>query len=41
MGSFTKENQMKDIGMKMKDNSMKGVIYEEGNYAVADTIITY
>jgi hypothetical protein len=28
MGYFTRENQLKDLGIKMKDNSMKGVIYE-------------
>jgi hypothetical protein len=27
MGYFTNEKMLKDIGLKMKDNSMKGVIY--------------
>lgn len=26
MGYFTKDNVLKDIGIKMKDNTMKGVI---------------
>jgi len=34
MGFFTKENQMRDIGLKTLDNVMKGIIYEEGVYSL-------
>lgn len=27
MGYFSKDNQLKDIGLKMIDNAMKGTIY--------------
>ncbi len=40
-GTFTKENQMKDIGLKMIDNAMKGIVIEEGIFNLPDTVIKY
>jgi hypothetical protein len=41
VGYFTKENQMKDIGLKTIDNAMKGVIMEEGVFSLPHTLIKY
>lgn len=41
MGFYSKQNQMKDIGIKTLDNVMKGIIFEQGIYNLPDTIIKY
>ncbi len=41
MGYFTKENQLKDIGIKTHNNLMKGIIYEEAIFSVPQTSIKY
>jgi hypothetical protein len=41
MGHFSKDNQLKEIGLKMIDNTMKGTIYEEGVFSVPKTVIKY
>ena len=41
VGYFTKENQLRDLGLKTLDNFMKGSIYEEGVFSLPDTITKY
>ena len=38
---FNKDNQMKDIGMKVIDSTMKEFLIEEGIYSLPQTIIKY
>lgn len=41
VGYFTKDNQLRDIGLKTLDNFMKGNIYEEGIFSLPETITKY
>jgi hypothetical protein len=41
VGFFTRENQMRDLGLKTLDNAMKGIIYEEGIFSLPQTVVKY
>lgn len=41
VGFFTRENQMRDLGLKTLDNAMKGIIYEEGVFSLPQTVVKY
>jgi hypothetical protein len=41
LGMFTKDNQLREIGLKMLDNPMKGVIIEEGIFSLPHTLVKY
>jgi hypothetical protein len=41
IGYFTKDNQLRDLGLKTHDNPMKGAIYEEGVFSMPQTIVKY
>jgi hypothetical protein len=41
VGHFTRDNQLRDLGIKTLDNPMKGVVYEEGVFSMPHTIVKY
>ena len=41
LGYFTKDNQLRDLGLKTHDNFMKGNIYEEGIFSLPETLTKY
>jgi hypothetical protein len=41
MGFFSKENQLRDIGLKAIDSSMKGYVLEEGVFGNQRSVVSY
>jgi hypothetical protein len=41
MGYFSKESQLRDIGLRVIDNPMKGYVLEEGIFGQQKSVVAY